>query len=253
MRYLLLLFFLLPLVGITQNDTTLTEEPVQLFPSPKEQVNDAHTAPSRRAPVAMRTIPQDRWAEASKDLDYSKDLPKPPKEEKPRNFNFNPNFLNWTAATAGLGTILQVLAIILATGLIGYAIYRMLQVPRNRAIARDGVEITVDNIDQYIHETDLDRFLREALAQGNFPLVIRLYYLQIIKELSSKNAIRWAREKTNRDYQREMRQHRLAEPFRVATLRYEEVWYGNQPLSAGAYALLEPDFKQLLGKLAEIK
>ena len=71
----------------------------------------------------------------------------------------------------------------------------------------------MDNLDQYIHETDLERFLREALAQGNYTLAIRLYYLQVIKDLSAKSAIRWSREKTNRDYQRELRSHRLAEPF----------------------------------------
>ncbi len=246
MRYLLFFLLLLPLASPAQVEVVPADEPVQLFPPPDEQASTEQTARMRRPPVAMRKIPSEQWADASEYLDYSKDLPKPPKPEKKRSSNFNPNFLDWTAATAGIGNILQVLAIILATGLIGYAIYRMMQMPRNRAIARDGVEITVDNVDQYIHETDLERFLREALAQGNYPLAIRLYYLQVIKELSAKNAIRWAREKTNRDYQRELRQHRLAEPFRVATLRYEEVWYGNQALDAAAYARLEPDFKRLL-------
>lgn len=249
MRYFFLLFLSLPWMAYAQVEERPSDEPVQLFQPPQEELNNEQTDQPRRQPVAMRTIPTERWADASKGLDYSKDLPKPPKEEKPRSRGFNPNFLDWTAATQGLGNVLQVLAIILATALIGYAIYRMMQVPRNRAIARDGVEITVDNIDQYIHETDLARFLREALAQGNFALAIRLYYLQVIKELSAKNIIRWAREKTNRDYHRELRQHRLTEPFRLATLRYEEIWYGNQPLDAATYARLEPEFKRLLSEI----
>lgn len=251
MRYLLLIFLLLPLAGITQTEGTDTEEPVQVFPPADEPVSTGSAAQPRRPPVTRRAVPAEQWTDASKGLDYSKDLPKPPKKEKPRSGNFNPNFLDWTAATQGVGIFLQVLAIIVATALIGYAIYRMLQAPRNRVIARDGVEITVDNIDQYIHETDLARFLREALAQSNYPLAVRLYYLQVIKELSAKNAIRWAREKTNRDYQRELRQHRLTESFRWATLRYEEVWYGNQTLDAAAYARLEPEFKRLLTDIGE--
>jgi hypothetical protein len=119
----------------------------------------------------------------------------------------------------------------------------MLEAPRNKQIARDGVEITLDNLDDYLHETDLDRFLREALTQGNYPLAVRLYYLQIIKNLAEKNAIRWSREKTNRDYLREMRGHPAAEPFREATRIYERVWYGNQPLSAEEFAALEPKMK----------
>jgi len=249
MRYFFFLFLLLPWIVSAQVEEAPSDEPVQLFQPPQEEVNNEQADQPRRQPVTMHTIPAERWADASKGLDYSKDLPKPPKAEQPRNRSFNPNFLDWTAATQGLGNVLQVLAIILATALIGYAIYRMMQVPRNRAIARDGVEITVNNVDQYIHETDLERFLLEALAQGNFALAIRLYYLQVIKELSAKNIIRWAREKTNRDYQRELRQHRLAELFRLATLRYEEIWYGNQSLDAATYARLEPEFKRLLGDI----
>lgn len=252
MRYLILLFLILPLGMPAQNDEQPVDEPVQLFPQEEEEVSPAAQIgqPVHR-PVTMRAIPAEQWADASKGLDYSKDQPKPPKEEKPRR-NYTPNFPDWTSATQGLGSFLQILAILLASGLIGYAIYRMLQVPRNRAIARDGVEITVDNLDQYIHETDLERFLREALAQGQYALAVRLYYLQIIKDLAAKNAIRWSREKTNRDYQREMRNHRLAEPFRLATLRYEEVWYGNQALDEGAFGRLEPEFKQLWREITGI-
>ncbi|MEO6037810.1 MAG: DUF4129 domain-containing protein [Saprospiraceae bacterium] len=246
MRYLLLLLLCLPLHLPAQIEEPTADEPLQLFPE-EDEITLPTEQPAHR-PVAMRAVPPQQWADASKGLDYSKDLPKPPKEEKPRR-TYNPNFPDWTAATQGLGSFLQVLAILLASALIGYAIYRMLQVPRNRVIARDGVEITVDNIDQYIHETDLERFLREALAQGNYSLAIRLYYLQVIKDLSFKNAIHWSREKTNRDYQREMRQHRLAEAFRLVTLRFEEVWYGNQSLNAAAYNLLEPEFKRLLADI----
>ncbi len=246
MRYLLVLLLLLPLPLSAQIEEIPVEESVELFP--QETAPTATEMFPPQPPVAMRTVPAQQWADASQGLDYSKDQPKPPKEERPQR-NYNPNFLDWTAATQGLGSVLQVLAILLASALIGYAIYRMLQAPRNRVIARDGVAITVDNLDQYLHETDLDRFLRDAVAQGNYSLAIRLYYLQVIKDLAAKNAIRWSREKTNRDYQRELRTHRLAEPFRLATLRYEEVWYGNQLLDAAAYTPLESEFKGLLSDI----
>ncbi len=249
MRYLLLLWLFLPCSLAAQIEEPVTDQPVQLFPQPDQTGTTSDNGPAGQSRVAMRTIPARQWAEAAEGLDYSKDQPEPPKEIKQPG-GYSPDFTGWTAATQGLGSIMQVLAILLATGLIGYGIYRMLQAPRNRVISRDGVEITVDNLDQYIHETDLERFLREAIAQGNFSLAIRLYYLQVIKDLSAKNAIHWSREKTNRDYQREMRQHRLAEPFRQVTLHFEEVWYGNQALDAAAYGKLEPEFKRLLGGIA---
>ena len=137
----------------------------------------------------------------------------------------------------------------LAVAGIVYGIYRMLKAPKNRVIARDGVEITLENLEEYLHETDLERFLREALEKGDYPLVIRLYYLQIIKSLSEKNAIRWSKEKTNRDYLRETREHRMGEQFRIVTRTYERVWYGNQSLTLHEFGRLEPQFKNLIASL----
>jgi len=196
-------------------------------------------------PAAVRSISQKQWEDASKGLDYSKDVPKPPKAARqPRQPSGSG--IDWTGWTQGWGIILQTLAVILAVAGIGYGIYRMLQEPRDRTIARDGIEITAANLDAYIHETDLDRFLRDALAEGNYTLAIRLYYLQIIKTLSERQVIQWARDNTNRDYLNQTRQHRLHPAFRAVTRTYEQVWYGNQTLDATTFAALEPDFKNFL-------
>ena len=151
--------------------------------------------------------------------------------------------------TKGLGAFMQILAVLFALAVIAYGIYWMMQAPRNRAIARDGTEITLANLDEYIHETDLERYLREAIGSANWPLAVRLYFLQSIKQLSEKEAIAWSKEKTNRDYLREMREHPLGLQFRSATRQYERVWYGNQPLSAQEFAQMEPEFKKLLGEI----
>lgn len=248
---LFFLLLLLPLAAIAQVPDTLFEEGADSLDYYYEESEEDYLAAERSPyhpptlePLAARKVEQNQWEEASGKLDYSKDVPKPPKEQKPPP-EFNPSF-DWNSATEALGYFAQALAVIAAIAAIAFGIWRMLEAPRNKQIARDGVEITLDNLDDYLHESDLDRFLREALAQGNYPLAVRLYYLQIIKNLSEKNAIRWSREKTNRDYLREMRGHPAAEQFREATRIYERVWYGNQSLSAGEFAALEPKMKGVL-------
>ncbi len=217
-----------------------------------EEAEEAYTqpyTPPPARPLAMRKVEEQQWAKAATGLDYSKDVPKPPKEEEQRPTT-NPSApIDWGGLGSWLGQLLQVLAIIAAIAGIAYGIYRTMNAPRNRQIARDGVEITIDNVEQYIHESDLERFLREALAAGNYPLAIRLYYLQVIKQLSESGAIHWSREKTNRDYLRETRSHRSAAEFRATTRIYERVWYGNQPLDEPAYQKLEPEFKNLIATL----
>ena len=248
---LLFLLLLLPLAATAQVPDTLFEEGADslqyYYEASEEDYLAAERAPYQPPalePLAARKIEQNQWEEASDRLDYSKDVPPPPKEQKPPP-DFNPSF-DWNSATEALGYFAQALAVIAAIAAIAFGIWRMLEAPRNKQIARDGVEITLDNLDDYLHESDLDRFLREALAQNNYPLAVRLYYLQIIKSLSEKSAIKWSREKTNRDYLREMRGHPAAEQFREATRIYERVWYGNQSLSAGEFAALEPKMKGVL-------
>lgn len=210
------------------------------------------TPPPPIQPVATRPIAVERWADAAAGLDYSKDRPKPPKPERELNIPQGSG-VDWGGMGRFWGELLQTLLIIVAIGGIAYGIYRMLQEPRNRRIlrAQDGVEITEANLDQYLHETDLDRFLRAALANGNYALAIRLYYLQTIKDLSERGTIKWAKEKTNRDYLREMRNHPQHDAFRSATRAFERVWYGNEGLTADEFARMEPQFKSLLANVAQ--
>lgn len=237
----------------TYGDTTAVETIEPTPPAEEEAVAEGYDpglyTPPPVKPVERREIGRGKWDDASSGLDYSKDLPKPPKQRKQSNRNFNTP--DWNVNTAGIGYFLQILAVVLALAAIGYAIYRTLQSPRNRRIgqAQDGTIITIDNVDAYIHETDLERFLREALEAGNYSLAVRLYYLQTIKLLSEKGAIQWAREKTNRDYLRETRDYRLGKEFREATRTFERVWYGNEALDAAGFAAVEPGFKQLLGQI----
>jgi len=249
MRWLQLFFLLFFAIAPVTAQAEPEEEEVSQEISDEAAVPSASLPPPPIQPVATRSIAQEQWADATKGLDYSKDRPKqvePPKIDP--TFGNGPS-INWGGIGKFWGNVLQVLLIIGAICGIGYGIYRMMQQPRNRLIARDGVEITEANLDQYLHETDLDRFLRDALSKGNYALAVRLYYLQIIKDLSEKQAIRWGREKTNRDYLREMRPHLLYDSFRVATRAFERVWYGNQRVTADEYALMEPDFKSLLDKI----
>lgn len=249
-RYLLLLLFF-PLHLWAQESADPPREAEYTEEAASEDSDEVvpYKAPPL-APVAMREIREEDWKKAEGSLDYSKDLPKPPEPEK--TSTDHPVFpaFNWGGLSSGMGAFLQVLAILFALGAISYGIYRMMmQKPQNRVIAADGTEITLANLEEYLHETDLERFLREALAASNWPLAVRLYFLQTIKLLSEKDAINWSKEKTNRDYLREMSQHRMSAAFRELTREYERIWYGNQSLPREKFERLELAFKTFYAQL----
>jgi hypothetical protein len=209
-------------------------------------------APAPAPVVEERSLSPEKWKEVVGDIDYSKDV-KEVKKEKPKDKSGpgGPSFSgrDWTSLTRDMGVFFQWLVVLLAVIGIAYGLYHSLQGPRNRRLASDGTEITLDNVEDYLHESDLDRFLREALAAGNYNLAVRLYYLQVIKSLSEKKLIAWAKEKTNREYVSSLQAHTLGESFRDLTRRYERVWYGNETLDGDKYTDLELRFKSLLRRI----
>ena len=119
--------------------------------------------------------------------------------------------------------------------------------PRSRKIQTKVSEITLENVEENIHESDLDRFIREALQQDNYALAVRLYYLAIIKELSLNRWIKWKKNKTNRDYIRELRNTNLHSGFREITRMFERVWYGDNELKGMDFrSSFQPQFQQML-------
>ena len=202
--------------------------------------------------VVRRKISSDQWQRAADQLDYSNDVPeavkKPVADPVKPNQTPAPRFeWNW-AFWKGFSKVLSVI-VLLSLG--GWLIYNLVQSPSNNIIrAEDGTEITLANLDEYIQETDLQRFLREAVEKGNYSQAVRIYYLQIIKDLSKKEAILWRKEKTNRDYMREMRNHPLSTDFRTATRTYEAVWYGNGELDKAIFGRIEGQMNNFLAKIA---
>jgi hypothetical protein len=79
-----------------------------------------------------------------------------------------------------------------------------------------------------------------------------LYYLAIVKELSSANAIEWKKDKTNMAYIREMRKNVLFEPFKHTTSVFERVWYGDSVLQESDFNMIQPVFQDLLNQTRKL-
>jgi hypothetical protein len=207
-------------------------------------------------PSTTRPITSDQWEHAVQQTDYSSDLkvekPKPPVRDTVQRQSSPPSnpfegLGKWIEAQQ---VLLKWILGLLLFGLLAWMAYQYLQAPKNSLIrASDGTAITLENLEEYIHETDLQRFLREALSNNNYQQAVRIYFLQVIKTLSEKGAIRWSKEKTNHQYIREMSAHAQIGGFKHATLTYERVWYGEKPLQQADYQLIAADMDGLLASL----
>lgn len=105
-------------------------------------------------------------------------------------------------------------------------------------------------MDEQLHELDLEQLLKQAVARGEFRLAVRLNFLIVIKLLSQKEYIHWAKEKTNWEYYTELPDRLLADQFRELVVHFEGVWYGEHPLDIRQYSAAETAYKAMQERLS---
>jgi hypothetical protein len=91
--------------------------------------------------------------------------------------------------------------------------------------------------------SELERMLERAKQDGNFRGAIRVYFTFILKELITNQWIQWKEDKTNYHYLSELGGRPESSTFSQCVRIYEQVWYGEYPLSQQQYLQIEPLFK----------
>ncbi len=195
------------------------------------------------------------WAQITKDIDYSGRFEEDDYEQEDEGEGIGAPFDNSDSLRGGQlssnafwAGFFKILFLVIMVGLLVALAYYILggnlSRPRNSKLPEVNTQITIEKIEDNIHQTDLERLISQAVAAHNYRLAVRLYYLAIIKELSTNKLIRWRKEKTNRDYLRELRQAPVYEAFQEATRIFERCWYGNRPLAAQDFDQLQPQLRQ---------
>lgn len=122
--------------------------------------------------------------------------------------------------------------------------------PDNKAVVYKGsISENLQHIEENLMKSDLEIALERAIAEGDYKTAIRIYYLMIIKELSVKQWIKWKRDKTNGEYQREMKGRSEYIAFHQLTLMFETVWYGDTSIDKDMYDKLSPDFERFVAQI----
>ncbi len=241
------LFFLLLLysVGLSAQDAA----------HPRQQYDESQ--------IESHQFDYDNWAETIDGIDYSQsyrkdedydedfgDTPGGEKKKKKSEENLGGSSPFWNMFVKILFISLGVaLLLFVVISIIKGNIFR----PRSKDFSSEKTKFSLETVEDNIHESDLDRFIKEALAEENYALAIRLYYLAIIKELSINRIIKWKRDKTNRDYLRELKGYDLSRDFRDATRIFERIWYGNGKLLQSDFQQIQPRFQQLINNARNLQ
>ncbi len=99
--------------------------------------------------------------------------------------------------------------------------------------------------EELIKSDDLPTLIKNAIAQKNYRLAVRYYYLLVLQKLSNAEIIDWEQQKTNEDYIGEIESTTLKQKFTSGTYLYDFVWYGNFELNEKEFEKAENQFNEL--------
>ena len=217
-------------------------EPVQPLVPPDQL--DA-TRAYKEQKIVVRRFDDQKWKEIVRGVDYN-ETPRKVEKQEAESDSSPGNSMPWGGALLRLVSYGVVIAVILA--LVYLVVKNMsfdMRIRRTR-IATSDPEQAVDDIETL----DLESSLERARKEGNFKLVVRLYYLDLLKKLNEYGVIRWKKDKTNRDYLSEIYSSNFFfDDIRRLTLSYEAIWYGDHDLRQEAFRDLTDRFESVYEKI----
>lgn len=207
-------------------------------------------------PLARKKFDRKAWREVTEGMDFSQQKKRKLRREaedgevegKKKRGSIFPNFPNPGNAEVAVG-FLKALSILIAAVALFFLIRSLLGLrgPSNRKVkTADLLGLGLEHIEEHFQELELDDFIRQAIAQGNYMLAVRLYYLAVLKALTAQEWICWAKDKTNRDFLREMRGRPLLPAFQEVTYLFEWIWYGQRSIGPAEFKAIEAKMRAFL-------
>jgi hypothetical protein len=183
-------------------------------------------------------IDHKKWEKISKGYDFTENFKnrKPKKPTQPRNpknifSNFNPEIIKYLVAA------------IVLIGLSILLIFLLISVYKE---GREKIAGTLPNPHiEDIENADLDFFVEQALNNKSYKEAIRIRYLILLKTLNTLRFVIWKKDKTNGHYVNEMYGKVGFDLFRMLTINFERVWYGEKEVNENDYLNLIPVFDQM--------
>lgn len=104
--------------------------------------------------------------------------------------------------------------------------------------------INYDEIEKNLHLVDFEKLIQSSLQSGEKRLVVRYYYLWLLKKMSAKQIISWDVEKTNSDYLYEIKDPAQKDDFAYLSYLYNYIWYGEFELDDVTFAKAKNAFEK---------
>lgn len=106
-------------------------------------------------------------------------------------------------------------------------------------------KVTITEDEDIIKNKDISQLIAQAVANNNYRLAVRYYYLLTLQKLEEKELINWEQQKTNEDYIKEIQSKKINVKFKEVTYLYDFIWYGNFDINHLEFSKIETNFNEL--------
>lgn len=197
----------------------------------------------RAEPNAQPLSPEE-WEKITRDLDYTEE-----KEEIEYSTEGWEQDHSSSAFSEFLNQFLTVLPYIVLTLLAGFIVYFIISKYRGPEKKLEKIKSEISTAEENIEEADLIKLLQKANKTGDYRLILRIYYLMILKSLTLEKHIRYAPKKTNRDYLYEIKNSEIKSGFSSITIDFDRLWYGKSRLNEAEFEKQKSRSIELLSHL----
>jgi len=198
--------------------------------------------------VSVEKLDKKQWQKLSDGVDYRDDVKEEQQKRKLKEQNESPNERLQLPAIFQNNWVRYGMLFIVALLLLFFIIRLIIQ-HYHPAITSYNEQSLLETIEENLLESDIDKFIKQALSQSNYRLALRLYYLKCIKELSIRNRVVWKKDKTNYEYLSELKNWEEQKTFQYITQNYERIWYGELTLEQADFKIAETTVLQFLSRI----
>ncbi|MDP2175078.1 MAG: hypothetical protein Q8K70_04120 [Bacteroidota bacterium] len=89
--------------------------------------------------------------------------------------------------------------------------------------------------EEQIKALNYEELLAQAIQQKNYKNAYRIQYLQCLKDLILKNWIIYHKNDTNHELLNQLRSKRVYDSFKILTLNFDKIWYGEIEINQDNY------------------
>ncbi|WP_160713533.1 hypothetical protein [Chitinophaga solisilvae] len=228
-RLFIALMLCLPVAGIAQDSTAEAEEP------------DV-------AAYEMRQVPDSLMQQLKKDsrLQYQDKTEKPKKD----NNNIFTGLFNFLFYLSGAIRYLVVTLVVVGVGALVYLFMK------NNGLSIFKKPKLLEGLDEIPEESlqsaaEFEEKIKAAIQEKNIRQAVRWWYLYTLFQLAGKQLIIQAKDKTNNDYLRSMRETPYYKTFSTLTMDYEYIWYGGFEVSEDSFREINQQFRDFNNHLAK--